>query len=445
MNAVRFPGSTLEELRAGLLEKAPDEGAALLLAERVPVQHGLDFLVREQFHVPPEHASAAPLKIEISPEFIARILKRARSDDLALFFAHSHPASTRAHFSLIDDAGERRLLPTVFQRAPSGAHGAMVFTATDIIARIYTSAVSDPELARVIEVGANIREHSWREGAPLDETLDRNVRALGEAGQQALSALRIGIVGLGGLGSQIAQYLAHLGVRHFVLIDHDRLEATNLNRVVGGTRGAIGKTKVQIASSMIQAIQPHATIDAIAGDVRVERDAHRLVGLDVIFGCTDTHGSRAILNQLAHQYMVPVIDTGVRIDAPQGRISTVVGRVQLIAPGLPCLICDGLLDSEQVRRDLLSDEERRADPYIVGAHEPQPAVISINGTVASLATTMLLSAACGFPLSSRHQLYFADKGTVRNVAGTSNDRCFVCSASGAAGRGNRWSMPWRRG
>ncbi len=445
MNTLRFPGTSLEELRNGLLAHAPSEGGSILLAERVQLGDRIDFLVRETFHAAGESVQATPYNIEISPTFIAHVMKRARNNGLCLFFAHSHPTARRAQFSLIDDAGERRLLPTVFQRIASGPHGAVVVTPSDCAARTYTSADSEPTSARVAEVGDVLRTwYSEREVPELDHSTDRTVRALGEEAQRTLGELRVGIVGLGGMGSLVTQQLAHLGVKFFVLIDHDAVHVSNLNRLVGATPSLVGARKVDVAARLVQMVQPAAILDARAGDVRFEPDTRRLLGLDVVFCCTDSHGSRAIVNQIAQQYFVPVIDTGVRIDATDGNITSVVGRVQLLSPGRPCLVCEGLLDPEEVRRDLLSEDERERDPYIVGAREVQPAVISINGAVASLAVTMLLAFACGFPLASRHQIYLADKGVVRNVTADKDAACFVCGARGAFGRGDRWNVPWRR-
>ena len=88
-----------------------------------------------------------------------------------------------------------------------------------------------------------------------------------------------------------------------------------------------------------------------------------------------------------------------------GHITGIHGRVQALAPGLPCFTCCELLDSEEVRRDMMNSEERRRDPYIPGAHEPAPAVISINGTVTSIAMTMFLAMTLGVPSDGRHVLY----------------------------------------
>lgn len=441
MNTLRFPGDSFSRLRAALLRDQPLESAAILLAEHVPLCDGSIFLVRDVLVVPPQFARASEYQIDIAPEFVARALKAARIDGTSVIFAHSHPFATRATFSVQDDRGEAVLMPTMFQRAGGRPHGALVLTDADVAARLYRSPNGVAEAVRVVENARILSTQS--DSGVVDVTQDRTVRVLGIDAQRRLRQLRIGVVGLGGMGSVVVQELAHLGVGAFMLLDPEAVDATNLNRLVGSSQGSIGELKVDVASSMVRSIRSDVAIEAVSGDVRLERDAKRLLGVDLIFCCTDSHGSRAVLNQLAYQYFVPVIDTGVRIDARDDRVESVVGRVQALAPGLACLVCEGLLDSEQVRRDLLDDTERRRDPYIVGAREPQPAVISINSVVGSLAVTMFLAMTCGFPLEARHQIYLADRGVVRTVTATPDASCFVCSPGGAFGRGARARMPWR--
>src|SRR5262249_11303678 len=97
-----------------------------------------------------------------------------------------------------------------------------------------------------------------------------------------------------------------------------------------------------------------------------------------------------------------------------------------------------------VRRDLMTEYERQADPYFIGAHEPQPAVISLNSTVVSLAITMFLGAVTHIPADARYQLYNGISGVVRVIAHTPDPVCVVCSTAGALARGNEWPLPARQ-
>ena len=84
--------------------------------------------------------------------------------------------------------------------------------------------------------------------------------------------------------------------------------------------------------------------------------------------------------------------------------------------------------------------ERKADPYLQGAREPAPAVISVNGTVASVAVTMLLQVVTGIPGSARHVLYDAIACKLRSVRAHPAHNCFVCSKTGAYARGDAWPL-----
>jgi molybdopterin/thiamine biosynthesis adenylyltransferase len=279
--------------------------------------------------------------------------------------------------------------------------------------------------------------------AAAAERYDRQIRAFGAAGQRAVSMLTVCVIGVGGTGSVLVQQLAHLGVSDFVLMDPDRIEATNLNRVVGSTPSDVGRPKVEVARNMILATNPLATVRAEIRDVLDANPALIVAGSDFAFSCTDSHASRALVCQVAYQHHVPVIDIGVAIGTDSGRISHVTGRVQMLAPGLPCLLCTGALDGDRIRIELMNSDQRAADPYFEGDGEPQPAVISLNSTMSSLAATMFLAAVAGVPSAARHQSYDARSGAVRPVAATARDGCPICSMRGALSKGAAWPLPTR--
>jgi molybdopterin/thiamine biosynthesis adenylyltransferase len=277
------------------------------------------------------------------------------------------------------------------------------------------------------------------------QTFDRQVRVFGASAQRQLQALRVAIVGLGGTGSLVAQQLAHLGVGRFLLIDHDTIDESNLNRVVGAEALDVARTsKVDVAARMIMRISPSARVEAVKGNAVLQGLAAKIVECDTVFSCADSHGSRFVLNQLAYQFFIPVFDVGVAIAVGEGSISHVFGRTQMLVPGLPCLTCFRTLDPEEIRRDLMSDVERRKDSYVMGDVEPQPAVVSINSTVSSLAITMFLSAFAGVPVATRHQIYDAMRGMVRPIVGNTVRDCVTCSTEGAFGRGDSWPLPGLR-
>lgn len=92
---------------------------------------------------------------------------------------------------------------------------------------------------------------------------------------------------------------------------------------------------------------------------------------------------------------------------------------------------------------MLTPEQRAADPYVIGEHVPQPAVVSLNGTVASLAVTMFLGAVTPVPARARFQLYDGIRGTVRPTTAAARPDCVVCSGHGALAKGASWTLPVR--
>src|SRR5207249_6359893 len=112
-----------------------------------------------------------------------------------------------------------------------------------------------------------------------------------------------------------AEQLVRLGVGRIILVDADRIEASNVSRVFGSVQSDISaKTpKVEAFTRWAAQISPGTRVEAYARSVLESEIAARLREADVIFGCTDNHTSRVLLNQMSYQYLIPYIDMGNRI------------------------------------------------------------------------------------------------------------------------------------
>lgn len=431
-----FIESDLNDLRKTLLGVTDRESCAIALArvstERLVV-HDISIATDEDYL---ERTAAAAI---LRPEFVFDVTVAARRIGSALIFIHTHPNDTgRPEFSRTDDAGEMRLKSFLRQRMP-WAHGAMVIAPGGVSARL----LSEKAPADVISVGNKLRFVTNVSQPSDQERFDRQVRAFGAEGQAIIAGLKVGIVGLGGTGSLIAQQLAHLGVQDFTIVDFDRVDATSLNRLVGATANDVGTSKVQVAERAIATVRPDALINAIEGDIADDKVARKLLDRDVIFGCTDSHASRAILGQIAYQYLIPVLDMGVSLNVRHGQLAKITGRAQILSPTQPCFTCLDLLNSEQIRRELLTADQRTADRYIEGGQEPQPSVISLNSTMSSLSITMFLGLVTEAPISGGYLRYDGIKGLVRQATGHKDAECYVCSANGSLTRGDTWPLPTR--
>lgn len=448
MNRLLLPPDVGESLRERLLSDAA-ETAGVLYAHSVATEHGYRLIYRDfVFAQGEDYVVRTADRIELHPNFVAAALKRARTNHWAVILTHTHPWHGTAEASGLDREGERVLFPAIFRRVPGVPHGRLIISQRDYEAVLFLPIQKNESPLRIFQLGSCLAEFPTvrtqsdsvrRE----DSQFDRQIRMFGATGQRILAGLSVGIVGLGGTGSIISQQLAHLGIDRFTLIDPDTLEPSNLNRVVGAIQADVGTPKVLVADRLIHGINPDALVAPIIGSANLNETARKLMTCDFMFICSDSHGSRAVLNQLSYQYFLPAIDVGVLIDA-KGNNMRITGRIQMIGPGLSCLQCGNLLDPDTIRRDLMTEFERRADPYIVGSPEPQPAVISINGTVSSLAVSMFLSGVTGLPFRSRYQIYKGEVGTVRTIRSDPAPNCLICSARGALGKGDEWDLPGRR-
>lgn len=417
----------VETCAAGLLFHAGSAGSESIV-------------VRELREVPDEaYSERTHVSATLRPSFCTQLANAAKKANAGILLAHTHVGTQALRgFSCTDDRGEVPLASYFEARLPGQPLLASVVTAHSIHVR----KLAGEQISKVVLVGSDL-VGTDSDFAALGETYDRQVRAFGADGQARLSSLRIAIVGLGGTGSVVAQQIAYLGVRNFVLIDPDLVEISNLNRLVGANKPDVGQEKVETAARQIQRINTQAKCVAVRGDIIDDSVAGELLSADFIFCCTDSMASRAVLNQIAYQYFIPCIDMGVGIGVHEGCVEYIAGRVQMLSPGLPCLVCTGKLDYEQVRREMLTEEQRKADPYVTGAAVTQPAVISLNSTISSAAVTMFLSAVTGIPSRPRMLSYDGKLGTMRAVAMEPRTNCVTCSQ--ALGRGKSWKLPTRQG
>jgi Dinucleotide-utilizing enzymes involved in molybdopterin and thiamine biosynthesis family 2 len=382
--------------------------------------------------------------LEVDATFWARHAKRARRSGEALVILHSHPRDRKVpQFSPSDDAGEAQLVPKLQARAPV-AVGAVVLSPGGTQGRITEPGGSQAKPLRVAVVGDLATNPSAQ---ITDARFDRQLRVLGQEGQAVLASTTVGVVGAGGLGSHVVQQLAHLGVGRVIVVDPDRVQSTNLSRLVGASRfdATLRRHKTTVARRLARRVGGPTRVDEVRGSVTDAEPARRLLTCDVVVGCTDNQWSRTVLNAMAFQYYLPVMDLGVELQTG----GAMGGRVTWLSPGSPCLWCRGVLSAARVRAEQLPSaalQDELARGYLEGIDEPAPAVVSINGVVASIGVTEMLARLTGFsgPDERADQLiYRIADGTVRRTSQTANDTCPTCSSKGLLGRGDLARPPWQ--
>ena len=239
---LKLPAGMHQKLHAHLFPGDHDEHGAVITAG---IAHGADgrivLLARELFlardgvdYVPGKRGHRM-----LRAEFIQKRIRHCREERLAYLAIHNHGGGDSVQFSDVDLRSHERGYPALLDILDGLPVGALVFASQALAGDIWL-----PDGSRVPITSAEIigRRRIVLTPAPVftlcrkDETYDRQARLFGDAGQDILKRSRVGIIGLGGVGSLLAEYLALLGVGHFVLIDPERIVRSNLPRVVGARR-----------------------------------------------------------------------------------------------------------------------------------------------------------------------------------------------------------------
>ncbi len=151
-------------------------------------------------------------------------------------------------------------------------------------------------------------------------------------GQEKLKKSKAILVGLGGLGSIISMYLASSGVGEIILIDHDEIDVSNLQRQILFKTQDIGKKKALIAQRVLRDINPNVNVETFVGTIQEAASEKLIQNADVYIDATDNFKSRFFLNKLSLDQRVPLVSgAAIRLE---GQIS-----VFNLKPSSPCYHC----------------------------------------------------------------------------------------------------------
>jgi hypothetical protein len=236
--------------------------------------------------------------------------------------------------------------------------------------------------------------HSDEQQHAPPEFAKRLVQTFGEGTFSRLKKLRVAVIGCSGTGSPVIEQLARSCVGTLVLVDPDKVEQKNLNRILNSSAqdAAVGRAKVDVAKRAIAAMGLGTKVITFCQDLFNPSVVEAIAECDLVFGCMDTIDGRHMLNKLATFYLLPYFDLGVRIDADgSGGVEQVCGTVHYLQPGGSSLLSRGVYTLEQVRTAGLFRNDRTTynaflnEGYVRGIQVERPAVIQLNTLIASLA------------------------------------------------------------
>lgn len=405
------------QLKEWLLPQTGEERAAYILCGESYIQEDpwdrrahRKFISYEVISVPEDEiVSASATHITWQTRSFVRALKRAQEMNLSVAIIHSHPQG-EAVFSEQDDNNEPDLIEAAQNRNGPGTPLLSLVMGKDnkLAGRLWQTKRSFLPVRLIRVIGESIYLHYENRGRGVpDPVLHRQGLAFGEILNQDLSVLRVGIVGCGGTGSATAMLLARHGVKHIAVFDNDIVDVTNLNRLHGAGQPDADamRSKVLTVAESITKLGLGIRVVPIQTWVDKIRARNALKACDVVFGCTDDNVGRILLNRFAYFYATPVIDMGLAIEVGDDnppQIKALDGRVTVLGPNHPCLLCWGVIDpvlarEESLRRDTPEEYERhKAEAYVIGEGDPNPSVVTFTTEVACMAIQEFVHRLQGF-------------------------------------------------
>lgn len=450
---------SLERSIRDYLTGHPDghERVAIVLFRRFKSPDGLpesDRFVATEFHPFGEswitESSTTGFSYSLRP--LRLFFQRCEEEGLVFGFVHNHPPHS-ASFSSDDEENERVLMQAIANRNGKDSHlVAMMLCDGKWYARIRQGKTPEDicVIRHIAIIGDRIDIHTALDSrATADTNVDDNIwarqaAAFGKPFVDKLRGLRVGVVGCSGTGGPSATLLARAGIGELILVDHDQLEKSNLNRVRGAWHKDVGRHKAEITRDFIHNMELGTTAIAIDALLDISPEAvDALTTCDVIFGCTDDDLGRQALNAMVSYYGIAYIDLGLGgqiLENAEGQphMAYQEGRVSTVLPEFgECLFCQRVTSEKDAKRQQAIREnpditkQELKERYLDGGHEPSPGVGPFTSAIADLAVATLFDLITPYrqlPGELRRDQLLIDfvRMRFRSVAETGNSSCPYC-------------------
>ena len=226
-------------------------------------------------------------------------------------------------------------------------------------------------------------------------------------GQQRWLDSRVLILGMGGLGSPVAMYLAAAGVGHLVLVDDDQVEMTNLQRQIAHNTASIGQSKVESAAATLAQINPDIEVTTRAERLDEAALMEQVANVDLVVDCTDNFTTRFMLNRACVAHKKPLVS---------GAAIRMEGQISIYHPGVEGSPCYQCLYKEGEDEALTCSEAGVLSP-----------LVGIIGSMQALEALKVL-ASIGTPLIGRLLLLDAKHMEWRSLKLSPDPECPTCQS-----------------
>lgn len=302
------------------------------------------------------------------PDYLSRSLMLALRRGMGLAFLHSHLTPGWQGMSRTDIVAERDRIAPVAAVTRLPLVGLTMGTDGSLSGRFWTKHGQRTPVwcERVRVVGADNMRVTYNDSIRVPyqrrPQLQRTIDTWGLAAQRRLAGLNVGIVGVGSVGAVVTEALARMGIANLTLIDADKVEDHNLDRLLNASATDVGTHKVHLAASAARraATARDFRVNAITLNLQQERAYRAALDCDILFSCVDRPLPKDLLNHIAYAHCIPVIFGGIFVDTKtDGRLAQANWSTAVVCPGRRCLRCDGQYSSSDVIQELDGSLENR--------------------------------------------------------------------------------------
>lgn len=207
---------------------------------------------------------------------------------------------------------------------------------------------------------------------------------IGEEGQQRLLASSALVIGAGGLGSAALSYLAAAGIGRLGIVEHDRVELSNLQRQIMFETSDIGRAKTDAAHDRIQEINEGCKVELFHQKLDTNNSHHLIKGFDIVIDGSDNFDTRFTVAQACMDEMKPLISAA--ISRFSGQISTFKPYIGSPHPCYRCFV------PEKPQREITCEQEGILGPLagVMGSMQAVEAVKELLGIGTSLSGYLLV-------------------------------------------------------
>ena len=338
---------------------------------------------------------------KINSEAIRKSMQKILEEKCGCFHAHLHDHSGIPSPSFTDQKGLPGVAISFSNISQTQANGILILSENSFYGSVIYGSKKQfysPELISVIGYPFGLTYPSLKK-IGYNKVYDRQ-SFLGKDSQLFFRNIKVGIIGYGGGGSHIGQQLAHLGVENICVFDGDKVEDTNLNRLIGAWFTDVAKQilKTSVAKRIIKKILPKARVVTI--NEKWQQKPEMLQICDIVIGCVDSYSERQQLEAECRRYLIPLIDIGMDIHKEDKEPYSISGQVILSMPGLPCMSCIGFLTEKKLAKE--------AAKYGKGGGRPQ--VVWSNGVLASTAIGVFADIVNGWTEKKDSPIYLSYEG-----------------------------------